>query len=97
MTVAIERPTKTLSDFILDSQSSPAEPHEFWLVGDSSETNFSIPSGWKPKHVYVDGSLMKPGSGDDYTVSFDGFAYTVVFAVAPAAVNIGIIGFRSKS
>ena len=49
--------------------------------------------GWKSKFVYVDGALKRPGTGDDYTISFDGFIYTLTFAVAPAAVDVGMISF----
>jgi len=42
-------------------------------------------------NVFVDGALYRPGSGEDYTISYDGFIYTVVFAVAPASVDVGII------
>ena len=42
-------------------------------------------------NVFVDGGLYRPGSSEDYTISYDGFIYTVVFAVAPAAVDVGII------
>jgi hypothetical protein len=45
-------------------------------------------------NVFVDGSLYRPGSGEDYTISYDGFIYTVVMAVAPASVDVGIIAER---
>lgn len=63
----------------------------FWFSGDSSQTDFPLPRGWKPVNVFVDGSIYRPGSGEDYTISYDGFIYTVVMAVAPASVDVGII------
>ena len=99
MTITATRTEKNVNDLVLDAlaRSRQLQPVTFWSVGDSSETEFQLASGWKPNQVYVDGALMKPGSGDDYTVTYDGFTYTVVFAVAPGAVNIGIIAYRSQT
>lgn len=75
----------------------PAPQQEtFWFSGDSSATDFALPQGWRPVNVFSDGALKRPGSGEDYTVSFDGFLYTVSFSVAPAAVDIGIIAERES-
>lgn len=60
---------------------------EFWFVGDGSETDFAVPSGWKPLHVYDAGALQKEGAADEYTVTYDGFAYTVTFGAAPSNLN----------
>ena len=65
-----------------------------WGVGDTSETDFVMPAGYKPKFVYEAGLIVKEGSGEDYTVTFDGFLYTVVFGAAPAAVNLGFMIVR---
>jgi hypothetical protein len=62
-----------------------AEVYEdFTFTGDSTETDFTLPNGWKPYRVYVDGSKQRKGSAEDYTVTFDGFTHTVSFAAAPA-------------
>ena len=67
--------------------------HLFWFAGDGTETDFALTKGWKPLTVFDGGSLQKTGSADEYEVSFDGFAYTVSFAVAPTNGNdICIIG-----
>ena len=58
-----------------------------WFAGDASEVDFTLPAGWKPLWVTDDGALQKDGAAEAYTVSFDGFAYTVTFAVAPALDN----------
>lgn len=63
----------------------PLEP--FWFAGDGTTTDFTLEPGWKPKFVYNGGLLVKEGSSDDYTVKFDGFRYTVSFAVAPTSGN----------
>jgi hypothetical protein len=69
----------------------------FWFTGDASETDFALLKGWKPKFVYDGGSIQKEGSGDDYTVSYDGFIYTVEFNTAPASGNdVGIIAERGS-
>jgi len=99
MTVTVNRPAKSINDVVLDALDGfdPSLPVTFWSIGDSAETDFDLESGWTPNQVYVDGALMKPGSGDDYTVTSDGFKHTVVFAVAPGAVNIGIIAYRIQT
>lgn len=96
MAVLIEKPAQNLREELaaLRARLNVAEQEAFWFNGDSATTAFALPRGWKPKFVYVGGSLYRPGSGEDYTVSYDGFIYTVVIAVAPAAVDVGIISQR---
>jgi hypothetical protein len=96
MTVYIEKPATNLREELaaLRAQVRLSEQEVFWFSGDSSNTSFALPRGWKPKFVYVDGGLYREGSAEDYTVSYDGFIYTVVMAVAPAAVDVGIIAQR---
>ena len=57
---------------------------DFEFTGDGSATDFALPAGWKPKRSYIDGSKKREGNAEDYTVKYDGFAYSVSFAVAPA-------------
>ena len=66
----------------------------FWYSGTGAQTAFPLSRGWKPKFAYVDGALKRPGAGEDYIVSFDGFIYSLVFAVAPATVDVGAICVR---
>ncbi|HEY7824320.1 MAG TPA: hypothetical protein VIG24_15870 [Acidimicrobiia bacterium] len=96
MTVYIEKPATNLREELasLRAQVRASEQEAFWFSGNSSLTSFALPRGWKPKFVYVDGAIYRPGTGEDYTVSYDGFIYTVVMAVAPAAVDVGIIAQR---
>jgi hypothetical protein len=54
-------------------------------AGDASETDFTLPKGMKPYQVFNDGALVREGASEDYTISYDGFAYTVTFAVAPGS------------
>ena len=69
---------------------------QFWFTGDASTTDFTVAKGWKPLHVFNAGALQKEGSGDEYTVVYDGFIYTVSFNVAPTNGNdIGVIGVRA--
>ena len=93
MTVRIEKPAINLREKLakLAGLNPTPERETFWFSGDSSQTDFPLPIGWKPENVFVDGSLYRPGSGEDYTVGFDGFIYTVVMSVAPAAVDVAII------
>lgn len=93
MTVYIEKPAVNLREELADLRNQPRYRQQtFWYSGNSSQTDFALERGWKPKFVYDAGALQKEGSGDDYTVSYDGFIYTVVFGVAPTNLNdIGII------
>lgn len=93
MTVIIEKPAVNLREELADLRNQPRYVQEvFWFAGDASETDFALARGWKPKFVYDAGALQKEGSGDDYTVSYDGFIYTVVFGTAPGSGNdVGII------
>lgn len=72
------------------------EQQQFWFSGDGATTDFVMSRGWKPLHVFNAGLLQKEGSGDEYTVVYDGFLYTVSFNVAPTNGNdIGVIGVRA--
>lgn len=92
MTVRVSKQAINLREELVSLRNPPRYVQElFWFSGDSSTTDFSLQHGWKPKFVYVDGALFREGTNEDYTVVFDGFTYSVVFAVAPAAVDVGII------
>ena len=62
---------------------------QFWYEGDATnnKVDFSLAQGWEPLHVFNNGSIQRPGSGEDYTVGYDGFVYTVTFATEPADGN----------
>ena len=92
MTVYVEKPAVNLREE-LTSLRNPARyaQQTFWFAGNSSQTVFPVPQGWKPVNVFVDGAIYRPGSGEDYTISFDGFTYSITFAVAPTAVDVAII------
>lgn len=96
MAVTITKPAINLREELaaLKAQVRAYEQEPFWFSGDTTTTDFALPYGWKPKFVYVDGALYREGESEDYTVTYDGFVYTVVMAVAPAAVDVGIIAQR---
>jgi hypothetical protein len=56
-------------------------PIEFDAI--TSQVDFALPIGYSVKAVYSAGAIKREGSAKDYTVGFDGFKYTVTFAVAP--------------
>ena len=92
MTVNISKPALNLrAELAGKSASAPPARETFWFSGDGSATSFAMPRGWKPTNVFVDGSLKRPGSGEDYTITYDGYAHHVVFAVAPAAVDVAMM------
>lgn len=94
MAVTVSKPALNISEKVTELKNQPKyTQQQFWFVSDGVLTDFELPDGWTPLHVFNAGSLQKEGSGDDYTVAFDGFVYTVSFAVAPTNLNdIGIIG-----
>ena len=97
MTVYIEKEAQNLREELAALRARVAmgvAQEAFWFSGTGAQTTFTLPRGWKPKFVHVDGALRRPGTGEDYTVSFDGFIYTVTFAVAPATVDVGLICVR---
>lgn len=97
MTVSISKPELNLREELAALRAKVAAgvaQEAFWFSGDGATTTFALPRGWKPKFVYVGGSLKRPGTGEDYTVSYDGFTCSLVFAVAPATVDVGVICMR---
>lgn len=97
MTVYIEKEAQNLREELAALRARVAvgvAQEAFWFSGTGAQTAFGLPSGWKPRFVYVDGALRRPGTGEDYTVSFDGFIHTVTFAVAPAIVDVAVICVR---
>ena len=98
MTVKISKPAINVREELADLRNPPMYSQEiFWFTGDASETDFALLKGWKPKFVYDGGSIQKEGSGDDYTVTYSGFVYTVEFDTAPASGNdVGIIAERGS-
>ena len=97
MTVNISKPEQNLREELAALRAKVAAgvaQEAFWFSGDGATTTFALPRGWKPKFTHVDGALKRPGTGEDYTVSYDGFIYSLVFAVAPATVDVGVICVR---
>jgi hypothetical protein len=97
MTVTISKPAINIREKLTEASAVVAhEQRQVWFVGDGTETDFALPRGFEPLHVFDGGALQKEGSGDDYQVVYDGFIYTVSFNTAPANLNnIGIIGVRT--
>lgn len=97
MTVNISKPEQLLREELAALRAkvvAGVAQEAFWFSGDGATTTFALARGWKPKFVYVDGALKRPGTGEDYTVSYDGFFYSLAFAVAPATVDVGVICVR---
>ncbi len=91
MAVSISKPALNLRELLAKLvRVKFIEEQTFFFSGDAVATDFALEKGWKPSLVFVNGALMRPGSGEDYMIEFDGFVYIVSFAVAPAAVDIGI-------
>jgi hypothetical protein len=87
----VTKPAVNLRETLAElKRPAPTRRETFWTSGDTTTTVFPLEDGWKPTDVFVGGAIQRPGGGEDYTVGFDGFVYSVVFAVAPAAVSIAI-------
>ena len=62
---------------------------------DGTNVIHSLPNGWLPKDVFVNGLLKREGSGWDYTVYNDGTKYWIKPTVAPSATTTTtILGVR---
>lgn len=68
----------------LSAMRQPPTRESFTFEFDGTETTQTLPTGWKPYAVFLDGSRQFLGAGDDCDVSFDGFRYSVVWSVAPS-------------
>tara|TARA_R110000851_G_C12922822_1_gene550493 strand:- start:224 stop:517 length:294 start_codon:yes stop_codon:yes gene_type:complete len=92
MTVLITQPAKDLREELSKGHTPASDGWDIQkFTGDSSEVRFAIRAGWEPFSVHVDGLMVREGTGDAYTVPFDGFIYPVVFDTAPGAVNIDVV------
>lgn len=68
--------------------------HDF--DGVTSQVAFRLPIGWRPRFVYSAGQLKREGATKDYTTTWDGFCWTVTFAVAPGnGVWVSVLCERS--
>jgi hypothetical protein len=96
MTVNVSKPAINLRELLakINAIKPAAQRYTFWFDGDSSNTTFSLPKGWKPIEVFVNGSIYRPGSSEDYEITYDGFVYSVEMSVAPAVVDVGIVAER---
>ena len=62
---------------------------------DGTDVIHSLPNGWIPKDVFVDGLLKREGSGWDYVSYNDGTRYWIKPTVAPSATTTTtILGVR---
>lgn len=86
---------RTIAAKIL-SLESPPKRETFVFEFDGTETEKVLKKGWEPKAVFLDGSREREGTGNDYTVSFDGFVYSVVWAVAPSSTSFAQIDAEMK-
>jgi hypothetical protein len=53
-------------------------------VTSDQDSEFTLPKGFKPVHVYEDGLLQREGTNHDYTVVNTGFEYKIVPTVVGA-------------
>lgn len=102
MTVRIAKPSLTLRSLLarlvgIETRLNEAPPPPIKFTGDGSTTSFACTRGYKPVLVWKDGVMQREGTGDAYSVAFDGFIHSVVFAVAPAnAARVDILQWKSK-
>ena len=89
MTVAITKDPTNLREQ-LGQQKPPRRRTTFPFTGNGSVTSFALPLGWYPTTVYSAGLRKREGVANDYTLTSDGFVWTVTFAVAPGVVFVDI-------
>jgi hypothetical protein len=71
-------------------------PVPTWFTGAGATGPFTLPLGFDILAVYRQGLLMRDGSSNDYTATFDGYRWTVTFAASvPTNYNICIMGVRN--
>ena len=89
MTVRIAKPAQILREELATPRGQASRGQrllpQLRFAGNASTTTFALPQGMTPFAVFVAGALVREGAADDYTTSFDGFIYRVVFAVAPGS------------
>jgi len=89
----LEKPEINLREELAKQPERSFIPEQFWFTGDSSETDFDLPSGYDVWAVYNStGMLRQEGSSNHYTVEDNGIYKTVVFSAAPSASNFCIMG-----
>ena len=89
--------TTTYINFSNAGGSSATNSYDNISVYETDGTNVihSLPNGWLPKDVFVNGLLKREGSGWDYTVYNDGTKYWIKPTVAPSATTTTtILGVR---
>lgn len=100
MTIRTTKPALNLRDLLarivgLEQRVNAAAPVTLAQTGNGTNKTFSCTKGFKPVVVWKDGVMQRQGSGDAYTVVFDGITFSVVFAVAPAAAaRVDILQWR---
>jgi hypothetical protein len=84
-------PERNISAELLESKTQLQISKKFYITG-TGATTYSLQKGWKPVDVRKGGLDMRGGLGFDYTVTYDGFIYNLVFSTAvTAGVNISAV------
>ncbi len=98
MAVNITKNYINLREELADLRNPPMySQHQFWFSGNGSATDFTLPSGWVPVHVYDAGLLKKEGSGDAYIVTLQDHDHTIEFNSAPSNSNdICVVAVREN-
>ena len=84
--VWVKQPEKNLRAPVVKAGKS-VRPFELG-EGDSAQTDFYLPYGWKPVRAYIGGIKKRQGSQDDWTAQYDGYRWFIRFAVAPGSFDI---------
>lgn len=95
MTVSITKPAMKLRVYLARivglEQRIPPRQVKVDFTADGLTDTFVLPLNYKPFLVFDGGALQREGASEDYTVTYDGFIYSVVFAVNPAAGDVAVI------
>ena len=82
--VSIDKPKTDIREHLAQLTQQKKLPEWFSFDGDATETQFTLPIGWKPKEVQQEGARKREGALNAWTKAFDGYNWIVTFAVAPA-------------
>ncbi|WP_296059615.1 hypothetical protein [uncultured Amphritea sp.] len=83
--VDVDIPAVSIRERLAQALPKPTgQTEDFYFTGDGTNPDFSLPKGWKPKRVWIDGGKVRKGVAEDYTIKSDGFVYSISFGTAPA-------------
>lgn len=79
------------------TDNDPSKFQRFRFTFGGGDTDAALPAGFRSWAVYHSGTLDLEGGSDDYTVTYDGLAETIVYNAAPGAGEVVVFARREIS